>query len=152
MTERCMWSVGAWFFYHVVRQATRVADTMVCGQGTLRKGGTVCTHSGYIGISTILLGPPHYSSFASYTAPPCNHPSHCGIAPSLHRPYPSCSLPLPCYCPCGHGLLLSWGGFIAIASATLCSFNLVIVEDHHSYSVLPFSATPLFATVTTTAF
>jgi hypothetical protein len=92
---------------------------MVCGQGTLRKGEQISTCSGYVGTSTIVLGRPHYSSFTSYTPPPCNHPRHHGISPSLRHLYPQHSLPLPRCCPYGHGLLLSRRGFIAITSSTL---------------------------------
>jgi hypothetical protein len=37
--ERRTCGVGVWFFHHGVRYATGVTDTMVCGQGTLQKGG-----------------------------------------------------------------------------------------------------------------
>ncbi len=40
ISERCTCGVRAWFFNHGVCYATGVTDTMVCGQGTLRKGGT----------------------------------------------------------------------------------------------------------------
>ncbi len=50
--------------------------------------------SGYVRICTIILWRPHYSSFTSYTPPPCNYRSH-GIAPSSRHLYPRHSLPLP---------------------------------------------------------
>ncbi len=47
----------------------------------LNKGGCYNTRRGYIGVSTIILGAPHYSSSSSSTSPPCNHPDHHGISP-----------------------------------------------------------------------
>ncbi len=100
----------------------------------------VGTRGGYVGIGTKILGRPHYFSFTSYTPPPCNHPSCHDIAPSLCHLYPQRSLPLSHRCTCGHGILLSWQCFIAIATSTSSShFNLVI-EDHHHCRVLPLSA------------
>ena len=121
------------------------------GKVPKERGEQVGTHSGYVRISTIILGHPHYSSFTSYTPPPCNCPSCHGIASSLRRLYPQRRLPLPCCCPCGHGLLLSQRRFIPIVSSTLFPFNLVIIEDCHCHSVLLFSATPLLLTFTTAA-
>ena len=89
------------------------------GKVPKERGEQIGTCSGYVRISTIILGHPHYSSFTSYTPPPCNHPTCHGIAPSLHRLYPQRCLPLPCYFSCGHALLLFWWCFIAIPSSTL---------------------------------
>ncbi len=56
----------------------------------LKKGGNnEVLVWGHVGISTIILGRPHYSSFTSYSPPPCNHPTCHAIAPSLRRLYHS---------------------------------------------------------------